>query len=174
MLPKANRHLIEFLNEWCDTKNYNYRGDAGLQFSINSTDNAQREKMFSGNSLSLEEISDIGNILPDPKGRKYALNFALADEYIVDAHRLKELFSPNKFMVKITPLHKTISCEDNNITTTGGYEVFTPYQKPERDLIAAGFDVIVFIPSYDEDLGLITCGNAILSGSTPKVKYTEL
>ena len=38
----------------------------------------------------------------------------------------------------------------------------------------AGFDVIVFVPSYDEDLGLITCGNAILSGSIPKVDYIEL
>jgi 23S rRNA (adenine2503-C2)-methyltransferase len=38
----------------------------------------------------------------------------------------------------------------------------------------AGFDVIVFVPSYDEDLGLITCGNAILSGSIPKVKFTQV
>lgn len=33
---------------------------------------------------------------------------------------------------------------------------------------------IKFVPSYDEDLGLITCGNAIIYGSTPKVKFTEL
>ena len=39
---------------------------------------------------------------------------------------------------------------------------------------SAGFDVIVFVPSYDEDLGLITCGNAILSGNMPKIKYKEL
>ena len=77
-------------------------------------------------------------------------------------------------MVKITPLHKTKSCDDNHIATTGSYEEFTPYQKPEQDLKDAGFDVIVFVPSYDEDLGLITCGNAILSGSLPKVKYIEL
>ena len=38
----------------------------------------------------------------------------------------------------------------------------------------AGFDVIVFVPSYDEDLGLITCGNAILSGSVPKVSFTDI
>ena len=174
MLPKANVRLMEFLNEWCDIKNSTYRGDAGLQFSINSTDNDQRKEMFSDNTLTLEEISEIGYLLPTPKGRKYALNFALADNYIVDAVRLKELFNPNKFMVKITPLHKTQSCDDNHIATTGGYEEFTPYQKPEQDLKDAGFDVIVFVPSYDEDLGLITCGNAILSGSLPKVKYIEL
>ena len=174
MLQKENKRLMEFLNEWCDIKNYTYRGDAGLQFSINSTDDDQRNEMFNGNTLSLNDIAEIGRLLPDPKGRKYALNFALADNYIVDAEKLAMLFNPNKFMVKITPLHKTQSCDDNGIITTDGYEAFTPYQKAETDLKNAGFDVIVFVPSYDEDLGLITCGNAILSGSIPKVKFTQV
>ena len=174
MLPKANKRLMEFLNEWCDIKNYTYRGDAGLQFSINSTNDGQRSEMFNGNSLPLNDIAEIGRLLPDPKGRKYALNFALADNYIVDAEKLAMLFNPNKFMVKITPLHKTQSCDDNGIITTDGYEAFTPYQKAETDLKNAGFNVIVFVPSYDEDLGLITCGNAILSGSIPKVKFTQV
>lgn len=174
MLPKANKRLIEYLNEWCDIKNYTYRGDAGLQFSINSTDDEQRNEMFSGNSLPLSDIAEIGKLLPDPIGRKYALNFALADNYIVDAEKMAMLFNPKKFMCKITPLHKTQSCDDNGIITTDGYEAFTPYQKTETDLKNTGFDVIVFVPSYDEDLGLITCGNAILSGSIPKVKFTQV
>lgn len=174
MLPKANKRLMGFLNEWCDIKNYTYRGDAGLQFSINSTDDKQRNEMFSGNSLPLNDIAEIGRLLPDPKGRKYALNFALADNYIVDAEKLAMLFNPNKFMVKITPLHKTKSCDDNGIITTDGYEAFTPYKEAESNLKNTGFDVIVFVPSYDEDLGLITCGNAILSGSIPKVKFTQV
>lgn len=174
MLPKSNKNLMVFLNEWCDIKNYTYRGDAGLQFSINSTDDEQRNEMFSGNSLPLNDIAEIGRWLPEPKGRKYALNFALADSYIVDADKLATLFSPKKFMVKITPLHKTKSCDDNGIITTNGYDAFIPYKKTETNLKNAGFDVIVFVPSYDEDLGLITCGNAILSGSIPKVKYTQI
>ena len=174
MLPNANKMLMEFLTEWCDIKNIIYKGDAGLQFSINSTDDEQRNEMFSGNALSLNDIAEIGRLLPEPKGRKYALNFALADDYIVDAHKLSYLFNPGKFMIKITPLHKTKSCDDNQIITTGGYDSFVPYQKVEKELKEVGFDVIVFIPSYDEDLGLITCGNAILSGSLPKVKYTDI
>jgi 23S rRNA (adenine2503-C2)-methyltransferase len=175
MLPKNNKHLLKFLNIWTlDIKNRLYQGEAGLQFSINSTDDAQREDMFSGNALTLEEVSQIGKLLPYPIGRKYALNFALADEYIMDAKKLKKLFDSNKFMVKITPLHKTQSCDENGITTTEGYEAFTPYKDKEKALKDAGFDVIVFVPSYDEDLGMITCGNAILSGNLPKVKYTNL
>ena len=171
MLPKNNKNLIPFLQDWIDIKNYDYRGDAGLQFSINSTDDEQRDYLFSGNSLSLKEISEIGRLLPDPVGRKYALNFALADDTIIDAEKLAELFSPHKFMVKITPLHKTDACEDNDLKTSGGYDYFTPYKDKEQALIKAGFDVIVFVPSYDEDNGLITCGNAILSGSRIKAEH---
>lgn len=171
MLPKANKNLIPFLKEWVDIKNNDYRGDAGLQFSINSTNDAQREYLFSGNSLSLAEISEIGRLLPDPIGRKYALNFALSDDTIIEAAKLAELFSPHKFMVKITPLHKTVACENNGLQTSGGYDYFTPYKDVEEALINAGFDVIVFVPSYDEDNGLITCGNAILSGSEIKAVH---
>ncbi|MDE6346436.1 MAG: Fe-S-oxidoreductase [Muribaculaceae bacterium] len=172
MLPKNNRQLREFLHQWtAEVKNNVFKGDAGLQFSINSTDDKQREYLFSGNSLSLDEIAEIGRELPMPIGRKYALNFALADDSIIDGKRLRELFDPEKFMCKITPLHRTSSCEQNGIATTNGYELFTPYKAVEEDLKANGFDVIVFVPSYDEDNGLITCGNAILSGKLPTSRY---
>lgn len=174
MLPNKHKSLMRFLQDWCEIKNYNYKGDAGLQFSINSTSDEQRNKMFSGNALSLKEISEIGKNLPMPKGRKYTLNFALADDYEVNAEKLIRLFSPSKFMVKITPLHKTNSCVENNIKTTEGYTAFTPYKKQEKELKDVGFDVLVFVPSYDEDLGRITCGNAILSGTKPEVKYEEI
>ena len=171
MLPKANKSLREFLEEWCNIKNYLYDGEAGLQFSINSTDNAQRNYLFSGNALSIEDVAELADILPTPNGRKYTLNFALADDSIIDAKYLRELFSPNKWICKITPLHRTSSSEDNGIKTTGGYDSFVPYKKVEEELKNEGFDVIVFVPSYDEDNGMITCGNAILSGKLPTSKF---
>ena len=60
----------------------------------------------------------------------------------------------------------------NHIKTTGGYDYFTPYKPAEEALKKVGFDVLVFIPSIDEDEGRITCGNAILSGTMPhKYKF---
>lgn len=174
MLPKSNRELLNFLQLWCEIKNENYDGNAGLQFSINSTSDEQRDYLFSGNSLSLKEISKIADALPHPKGRKYALNFALADDSVIDAKVLSELFDTKKFMCKITPLHRTKSCEENDIVTTNGYELFTPYKSVEESLKHYGFDVIVFVPSYDEDNGMITCGNAILSGKLPSCKFDIL
>eukprot|EP00975_Prorocentrum_lima_P068972 12923568-Prorocentrum_lima.AAC.1 len=75
-----------------------------------------------------------------PVGRKYALNFALADDTHIDGKRLRELFNPDKFMCKITPLHRTNSCDENDLHTSGGYELFTPYKAVEEDLKGNGFD----------------------------------
>lgn len=46
MLPRHNGKLRSFLSDWVYIKNELYKGDAGLQFSINSTDDAQREYLF--------------------------------------------------------------------------------------------------------------------------------
>ena len=163
MMPKDNKFLNEYLNEWIDIKNDLFKGDAGLQFSINTTNDNLRKELFSNNSLTLEEISKIGDMLDEPKGRKYALNFALGDNFEIDAEKLRDLFNPNKFMVKITPIHITNACKENNIETKNGYFDYSPYREIENKLIKVGFDVLVFIPSVEEDTSRITCGNAILS-----------
>lgn len=171
MIPRENRNLIQFIEEWCMIKNKVYNGDAGLQFSINSTSTIQRISLFNGNSMGLRYISQIGKVLPYPKGRKYTLNFALADETIIDARTLLSLFDPDKFMIKITPLHRTTACMENDLRTTGGYDFFTPYKEVEEELKRVGFDVLIFVPSYDEDNSLITCGNAVLSGTEIKSEH---
>lgn len=173
MLPYSNKNLEKFLHEWMNIKNEIFDGDAGLQFSINSTSDEERNYMFSGNSLSLEEISRIGRELSFPKGRKITLNFAVAD-YEIDAKKLAEMFDPDKFVVKLTPMHKTHTALENKIETAGDYTTMYPYRHYEEALKAAGFDVLVFIASEYEDLGRITCGNAILSGSMPECPYSEV
>ena len=52
MLPKRNKKLVEFLHKWCYIKNEFYKGDAGLQFSINTTNDEERNYLFSGSSLT--------------------------------------------------------------------------------------------------------------------------
>lgn len=167
-LPRKFTRLEERIMRWCSIKNETYNGQAGLQFSINSTNEEQRNEMFSGMSLSLNELSDIGLRMPEPIGRKYCLNFAFSTDYEIDARLLSNLFDPAKFMVKITPIHNNTACRKNGIQTVGGYTTFAPYQQAEDDLKAAGFDVLVFVPSMDEEDGLVTCGNVILGGSKMK------
>ena len=68
-------------------------------------------------------------------------------------------------------MHKTAAAIQNNIKTLGDYTTIYPYQKIESELKEVGFDVLVFIASEYEDLGRITCGNAILSGTMPECTY---
>jgi 23S rRNA (adenine2503-C2)-methyltransferase len=140
-----------------------YGGEAGLQLSINSTDEAQRNKLFRGKSLSLAEISEIANRLPDPVGRKYTLNFPVTDKTILDPKELSRLFDKHKFIVKITPIHETHEANENGISTPDGYYKYDVYKQFEQPLLEEGWDVIVFIPSKAEDEDRITCGNALLA-----------
>ncbi len=168
MLPKSKNldFTEEALKEWTVIKNDKFRGQAGLQLSINSTNEEQRQIMFKNSAHSLVDIANICNKLDPPIGRKYCLNFALADNYEINAKKLVSLFNPENFMVKITPIHNNNSCIKNKIVTTNGYNSFYAYKKAEKDLIEVGFDVLIFVPSKDEENSTITCGNAILGGST--------
>ena len=163
MLPKNNKRLEEFLLEWCYIKNDVYNGEAGLQFSINTTDNEQRNKQFNGLSLSLKEISKIADKLPTPKGRKYTLNFAVTSQTILNASELSGLFDKEKFIVKITPIHETKSAIQNGFDTTTSYDDYDVYRQFEKPLIDECWQVIVFVPSKEEDSDRITCGNALIS-----------
>ena len=167
MLPKtiSLEQTLHNLQQWVHIKNDCYKGMAGLQLSINSTNEKQRQEMFRGTTHTLHDIATIANQLDEPLGRKYCLNFALADGYEIDARKLALLFNTNFWMVKITPIHNNNATEANGIVTSEGYESFTSYTKAEKDLIEEGFDVLIFIPSMDEENSTITCGNAILGGS---------
>lgn len=168
-LPVGFKGLENNILRWCDIKNNTYNGQAGLQFSINSTNKEQRNHMFGGSSIDLEDFTKIADKLPNPVGRKYCLNFAYASGYEVDGEYLVKLFDPDKFMCKITPIHNNDSCKKNGISTIEGYSSYLPYKEPEESLKRAGFDVLVFVPSMDEENGIVTCGNAVLGGSTIKV-----
>ena len=143
-----------------------FNGQAGLQLSINSTDVDQRDTMFNKMSLSLGDISKIAKTLPTSVGRKYCLNFAITDNTIIDPEYLSSLFDINNWMVKITPIHNNNACRNNKIETKDGYSSYSVYKEHEDNLKSFGFDVLVFVPSEDEERTTVTCGNAILGGST--------
>ena len=161
MMPKSNKSLEKFLHDWVDT-GFIYGGEDGfgLQFSINTLDEEERNKMFRNNSLSLQEISDIIKSLPMPKKRKYTLNFAVTSRCNLDVDLMNKYFNKDKCIVKITPIHETVEAVNE------GYEIvkdFDVYEKFEQPLVKDGWDVIVFVPSKEEDADRITCGNSLIA-----------
>lgn len=163
MMPKSNHSLVEYLHRWCKIKNDLRHGEAGLQLSINSTSDEQRAMQFDSKSLSLAEISAIAAELPAPVGRKYTLNFAVTEKTVLNADVLDSLFDKSKFIVKITPIHQTKAAVENSYDTTTTYDNYSVYSKFEQPLLDLGWDVIVFVPSKEEDSDRITCGNALIS-----------
>jgi 23S rRNA (adenine2503-C2)-methyltransferase len=171
MMPRRNEWLKTFVHTWMRLKNRVYHGNAGLQLSINSTNEAQRARIFNGNACGLYEIAEVMRGIV-PTGRKITLNFAVAG-YEVNPSVLLKYFPPEWYVCKLTPMHKTATALDIGIKTEGDYTTPEPYENLEKSLRDAGYDVLVFIASRDEDEGRITCGNAILSGSLPH-KYSEV
>ena len=161
MMPKANKNLKEFLHKWVKT-GFVYGGEDGfgLQFSINTLDEDDRNAMFRNRSTSLQEISDVIRELPMPKKRKYTLNFAVTSKSNLDVDLMNKYFDKEKCIVKITPIHETVEAVDE------GYEIvkdFDVYEKFEQPLVDDGWDVIVFVPSKEEDADRITCGNSLIA-----------
>ena len=161
MMPKSNKNLIEFLNNWIQT-GFIFGGEDGfgLQFSINTLNEDDRNEMFRNQSLSLQEIGDIINELPMPRKRKYTLNFAVTSKCNLDPKLMDKYFNKEKCIVKITPIHETVEAINE------GYEIVTDfdvYEKFEKPLVEAGWNVIVFVPSKEEDADRITCGNSLIA-----------
>ena len=116
--------------------------------------------MFRNQSLSLQEIGDIINELPMPRKRKYTLNFAVTSKCNLDPKLMDKYFNKEKCIVKITPIHETVEAINE------GYEIVTDfdvYEKFEKPLVEDGWDVIVFVPSKEEDSDRITCGNSLIA-----------
>lgn len=161
MMPKSNKNLKEFLHKWVTT-GFVYGGEDGfgLQFSINTLNENDRNEMFRNRSLSLQEISDIIKELPYPKKRKYTLNFAVTSKSNLEVDLMNKYFDKEKCIVKMTPIHETVEAVDE------GYEIvhdFDVYEQFEQPLVNDGWDVIVFVPSKEEDDDRITCGNSLIA-----------
>ena len=161
MMPKANANLLAFLLDWVNT-GFEYGGDDGfgLQFSINTLNENDRNAMFRGCSLSLSEIGNIIAQLPMPKKRKYTLNFAVTSKSVLDPALMNKYFDKEKCIVKITPIHETREATDNGYEIIKDFDVYEMFEKP---LVAAGWQVIVFVPSAEEDADRITCGNSLIA-----------
>lgn len=169
MVPRRKDEVISYLKEYCRINNEIYEGKAGLQFSINTTDETIRQAQFKGLSLSLEDIAAIIDELPVPAVNKYALNFAVTKDSILDAEKIDRLFDRNKCKIKITPIHKTFNAVDNGFKITSEYDDFEVFKSFEQSFLNLGWDVITYLDSKEEDSDALTCGNLLLSNVTDKL-----
>ena len=130
-----------------------------LQFSIHTTDEEKRNWLIPIRKWSFKEIAEYGKKFFDEDGRRITLNFALAEGMSVDPNILLNYFSPDIFLIKMTPVNPTYAAQKNNITS---------YISPDQykyDIIDSlrevGYKVILSIGEMMENHIGSNCGQYI-------------
>ncbi len=148
-----------FFRRLTDIKNDLYGPRFQMQFSIHSTDPKSRDWMVPISKWDFEEIAGFGDDFYRDGERKVTLNFALAEGMSLDPDVLLRFFSPDRFLIKVTPVNPTVKARQNRIVSHVRPDQ-TEYPVIDR-LRQAGYDVILSIGEWTEnDIGS-NCGQMI-------------
>ena len=157
-MPKKNKRLLDFLATYYV---YDYTWIGELQLSINIFDNKERKKIMPG-SMSIKNISRLFKRLKEDerfhKDKKITLNFFIYGQKI-NFKQLKNLFSPNNFLIKITPLYIINDYIKNNMVSDNYYE----WEKYEKSFKDVGYEVIVKNKEVNKDKNRFLGGDGILN-----------
>jgi len=150
-----------------------------LQFSINATNETERDRLMPIPKLTMKEIAEYGNRFVQNGDRKIGLNFALTDGVSLDSDIIAQRFRPDKFCIKVTPLNPTDAVTSSGLKSAlyseasdasgirgykGHFLNWCPTPDAERfisDLQKFGFDVIISIGEPKENEIGSNCGQAI-------------
>ncbi len=158
----APRGSASFFEELTDIKNRHYSGGGfQLQISVNSTDEELRRRLIPIPHLDLEAIATVGSRFHRPGDRKVALNFALARGFPVDPARLADLFDPDKFMVKLTPVNPTERSDLHGLDTVLSAADAGATDDLKARLLDLGLDTIVSIGEPEEIAIGSNCGQLV-------------
>ncbi len=136
-------------------------GHFQFQFSIHTTDQTLRDEIIPVKKWDFAQMAAYGERFYQAGDRKVTLNFALAREMPVDPHILLEYFTPEKFLIKITPLNPTYKATERNLSTyIDPHDQQANYQLV-KDLEQAGYRVIVSIGEVEENYIGSNCGQYV-------------
>ncbi|MBT3313777.1 MAG: radical SAM protein [Anaerolineae bacterium] len=155
--PKGTDAFFERLLE---IKNRLYSsGHFQFQFSIHTTDLALRDELVPVKKWDFAKMAAFGERFYEEGDRKVTLNFALAQGQPLDPEVLKTHFSPDVFLIKITPLNPTYRAVENNLESyIDPHEQNVNQDAVVKALEEAGYDVIVSIGEVEENLIGSNCG----------------
>ncbi|MBN2045039.1 MAG: hypothetical protein JW757_08480 [Anaerolineales bacterium] len=159
----APRGVDHFFEQLIEVKNQYYAsGQFQFQFSLHTSDQELRKKLIPVKTWSFEEMRAFGDRYFRPGDRKITLNFALAKEIPLRPEDLTPHFSPEKFLIKITPLNPTYTAEshglDSYIDTKTGQMSGLVVESLEQ----AGYQVIVSVGDLEENRIGSNCGQYVL------------
>ena len=155
----APRGCDNFWEKLKDVKNRLYtEGRFQMQFSIHSSSEKARHDLVPCSTWSFAEMSEWGEEFFSPGDRKISLNFAAVRGYPVDPAVIADLFSPEYFMIKLTPVNPTHSSRNHGLTGI----IDPDFPETADELVSgfqnAGFDTILSIGETRENRIGSNCG----------------
>ncbi|MCJ7496981.1 MAG: radical SAM protein, partial [candidate division Zixibacteria bacterium] len=156
--------LIDLKNRFYD------RGRFQLQFSIHSTEERRRDFLIPAKKWSFAEIARYGERFYHPGDRKLTLNFVLIQGYPVDPEVISYCFSPEFFLIKITPLNPTAQVIKNKLSSF--FEPDDTSVCPEliEQFECRGYEVILSPGEPEENKIGSNCGQYVTSHETQELK----
>lgn len=151
----ANR----FFEQLLQIKKEQYSGGRfQFQFSLHTTDEARRDRFIPVKKWSFAQMAEYGHQFYQAGDRKITLNFALAEDAPVDPQILLKYFTPEKFLIKITPLNPTYRSAEHGLTShIDPFQNGDEYELVKR-LRTSGYQVIVSIGEVEENYIGSNCG----------------
>lgn len=158
----APAHSTSFFRELLAIRHEFYpAGCFQLQFSVNSTDPQIRRQLMPMPHLSLEELSELGRPFHLPDERKIVLNFAMIQDAPLDVDVLARHFSPEHFMIKLTPLNPTARAAQHGLLTRLCAANPDTCATLVEKLTARGFETVISISEPDEIKIGNSCGQLV-------------
>ena len=129
-----------------------------MQFSIHTTDAVARRALIPIRTMGFAEIAAYGDRFFIPDDRKITLNFAPAAGVPLDPVALLDHFSPDRYLVKLTPINPTLAASG-----AGLLGLIDPLDKPAAERIAdlfrrCGYETILSIGELRENAIGSNCG----------------
>lgn len=167
----APKGAEKFLYELIEIKNELYKDHFQFQFSIHSTDEEQRNWLIPVKTWNFREMANFGEKFHKGNSQKVTLNFALAENSIVQPKILAKYFNPELFIIKITPVNPTYQATSNN------YNAKTRRKEAYHSIIdefeSIGYEVILSIGDLMENEIGSNCGQHVMNFLKNKVSIED-
>ncbi|MCK4322501.1 radical SAM protein [candidate division WOR-3 bacterium] len=154
----APKGTDSFFRKLLEIKKKKYARRFQFQFSLHTTDENLRDWLIPIKKWKFEKMAEYGKAFYEKGDRKITLNFALADGLPVDPDVLLQYFTPDQFLIKVTPVNPTCQATRNKISS------ILPHQKGHEivsALRAVGYKVILSIGELAENYIGSNCGQYI-------------
>ncbi len=148
-----------FFERLIEVKDRYYAGGRfQMQFSLHTTDPAVRRRHVPVRTWSMAAMAAWGDRFYRPGDRKITLNFATARGWPLEPAALLQHFSPERYLVKLTPINPTRAAGDRKLDGLIDPHDAAGAQAVVRRFQGHGYDTILSIGELDENRIGSNCG----------------